>query len=289
MLKGYISVIAASLAYGIMPIISKLMLNMGMNAETVVFYRFLLTSIFTGLFLTLTKNWQTVTLPQIVQLIIFGIFGFGITAQLLTLSYVYIPVGMATVLHFAYPLIVVIIMIIIFKEKPTFFKIAACILAFTGIGFMVDFKGQISMTGILYALLSAVTYSMFVVSNKKAAFCTLNPMNNIFYLSCFAAMYMGAANIPAGFISFPSDLLMWGNLIIISLLCTFFAFYTLMLGIRILGAVKASVINMLEPATGVFLGIVIFSETLSFKIIIGAFLIFTATLLTVLDKPKEGD
>lgn len=172
MLKGYISVIAASLAYGIMPIISKLLLNMGMNAQTVVFYRFLLTSIFTGLFLTLTKNWQTVTLPQIVQLIIFGIFGFGITAQLLTLSYVYIPVGMATVLHFAYPLIVVIIMIIIFKEKPTFLKIAACILAFTGIGFMVDFKGQISMTGILYALLSAVTYSMFVVSNKKAAFCT---------------------------------------------------------------------------------------------------------------------
>ena len=38
--KGYGTVILASLAYGVMPVVSKLLLLSGMNSESVVFYRF---------------------------------------------------------------------------------------------------------------------------------------------------------------------------------------------------------------------------------------------------------
>ena len=60
-----------------------------------------------------------------------------------------------------------------------------------------------------------------------------------------------------------------GMLMAVSLLCTVFAFCTLMTGVRILGAAKASVINMLEPATGVVFGVILFKEKLSLKIMIG--------------------
>ena len=76
----------------------------------------------------------------------------------------------------------------------------------------------------------------------------------------------------------------------VSLLCTVFAFCTLMTGVRILGAAKASVINMLEPATGVVFGVILFKEKLSLKIMIGCACRLVSTLITVLarDSRKDG-
>lgn len=57
------------------------------------------------------------TLPQAVLLALFGILGFGFTMQFLTISYQYIPIGLATVLHFAYPLFVTLIMLAVYGES----------------------------------------------------------------------------------------------------------------------------------------------------------------------------
>ena len=45
-----------------------------------------------------------------------GILGFGLTATLLTASYSYIPVGLATMFHFSYPLFVLLIMVVITRS-----------------------------------------------------------------------------------------------------------------------------------------------------------------------------
>lgn len=50
-------------------------------------------------------------------MIVVGILGFGMTATLMTAAYNYIPVGLATMFQFSYPLFVLIIMVILTKEK----------------------------------------------------------------------------------------------------------------------------------------------------------------------------
>ena len=42
---------------------------------------------------------------------------YAATSMLLTLSYLYIPSGMATTIHFLYPVLVTLIMILLFKER----------------------------------------------------------------------------------------------------------------------------------------------------------------------------
>ena len=79
--KGYGTVILASLAYGVMPVVSKLLLLSGMNSESVVFYRFFLTCLFSALILAAFRGFRAVTLPQAVLLALFGILGFGFTMQ----------------------------------------------------------------------------------------------------------------------------------------------------------------------------------------------------------------
>ena len=196
--KGYGTVILASLAYGVMPVVSKLLLLSGMNSESVVFYRFFLTCLFSALILAAFRRFRAVTLPQAVLLALFGILGFGFTMQFLTISYQYIPIGLATVLHFAYPLFVTLIMLAVYGEKPAPARLWGCAAALAGICLMVDLKGGFSPGGVIYALLSAVTYSAFVVSNKKACYGSLSPMLCLFAFSLSASLFFGLSCTLAG-------------------------------------------------------------------------------------------
>lgn len=287
--RGYSSVVLSSLAYGVMPVISKYLLISGMDSDNVVFYRFFFTCIFTGLLVTVGKGWKKISLIQLTELVLFGILGFGLTMQFLTCSYQYIPIGLATVLHFAYPLSVTVIMLVFYRERPTWARISGCAAALAGICLMVDFTGSFTMKGIIYALLSAITYSSFVVSNKKASFSRLNPLLNLFGFSLSASLFFGLRCAFQGTLILPARPVQWGLMLAISLLCTIFAFYMLMAGVRILGAVKASIVNMIEPATGVVLGIIIFQETLTLKIMIGCLCILISTLIMILDRDAKRD
>lgn len=285
--KAYGCVVLSSLAYGVMPVISKFLLLTGMDSDNIVFYRFFLTCIFSGLLLTITKGWKRISRVQTVQLVLFGILGYGFTMQFLTRSYQYIPIGLATVLHFAYPLFVTVIMAACFREMPAFARLAGCATALGGICLMVDFTGGLTLPGMVYALLSAITYSVFVVSNKKAAYAGLDPLLNLFVFSLAASLFFGLGSGLTGSLVIPSRPLQWGYLLSVSLLCTVFAFCTLMAGVRVLGAVKASIVNMLEPAAGFILGIIIFKEQITCKIITGCLCILVSTLITILDRDSK--
>lgn len=45
-MKGYLAIIAASLLYGIMPVLSKLLLLEGMNSSSIVVWRFCFSTVF---------------------------------------------------------------------------------------------------------------------------------------------------------------------------------------------------------------------------------------------------
>ncbi len=60
---------------------------------------------------------------EIRDLLSIGLLGFSPTGLLLYGSYSYIPVGLATVLHFMFPAVVALASILFFKSKPNASKI----------------------------------------------------------------------------------------------------------------------------------------------------------------------
>ena len=116
-MKGYLAIIAASLLYGIMPVLSKLLLLEGMNSSSIVVWRFCFSTVFCLAIMLIKKIPFQATPRQIGVMIVVGILGFGMTATLVTAAYNYIPVGLATMFQFSYPLFVLIIMVILTKEK----------------------------------------------------------------------------------------------------------------------------------------------------------------------------
>ena len=160
-MKGYLAIIAASLLYGIMPVLSKLLLLEGMNSSSIVVWRFCFSTVFCLAIMLIKKIPFQATPRQIGVMIVVGILGFGMTATLVTAAYNYIPVGLATMFQFSYPLFVLIIMVILTKEKIGALRAVAVAFLAVGLVLMMDFSGGANYTGIALALLSGVTYAFY--------------------------------------------------------------------------------------------------------------------------------
>ena len=93
-----------------------------------VFYRYFLTAIFLFIIIIVSKKSFKITKRQFIELLIFSIIGLGLTFFFLSQSLLYISAGLSNMIHFGYPVIVLLVMIFMFKEyiKSSFYNICCC-------------------------------------------------------------------------------------------------------------------------------------------------------------------
>ena len=272
MMKGYLAIIAASLLYGIMPDLSKLLLLEGMNSSSIVVWRFCFSTVFCLAIMLIKKIPFQATPRQIGVMIVVGILGFGMTATLVTAAYNYIPVGLATMFQFSYPLFVLIIMVILTKEKIGALRAVAVAFLAVGLVLMMDFSGGANYTGIALALLSGVTYAFYVVSNQRSCFRMLDGFTTMFYAMVASSIFFTLQSLVSGQLMAPPT----------PKSCTVFSLRLLLYGISVLGASNASILNILEPLTSLISGALIYGDQLSIPTMIGCGLVILAILLVSL-------
>jgi drug/metabolite transporter (DMT)-like permease len=286
MKKGVISVVVASVIYGMLPIFSKWILLDGVNSTSTVFYRMFASMLVSFAILKLTGTSLKATGGQIFQMALFGILGFGLSSALLTVAYDFIPVGLASMLLFAYPLYVNVIMVAVFKEKITVRLILSCALSLVGLVLLCDFS-TLSATGIVCAILSGVAYGVYIISNKKGNFVELHGVLKIFYVTMAASIFFGARAVISGLFMLPTSPRAVFFILCLALFTTVLPQYLLTYGIKALGASTASVLNMLEPVMDVVLGWFFFREVISPAGKIGCVLIVLSGIIIALDTGRS--
>ncbi len=282
-MKYVIAVVIASIAYGFLPIFVKNARVVGMSANSIVFYRFFFTAIACFFIILATKKSFKTTKKQMIEMSFYGIFGTGLTMLFVTMSLDYISTGLANMLHFGYPAVVMMTMIFIFKEKATPFKIISIILSITGLVILSQIKSDGSLLGIVLALITTITYSAYIIANKKASFSSLDTIVILFYVSIALSIFFFLKAAISGDFHLPTTIYVASNLIGISLMCTVFSLGILMYGVKKLGSSTASVLNMFEPTTTIILGIIIYNEHFNLSILIGSLLIIVSTVFIVID------
>ncbi|MBQ7816928.1 MAG: EamA family transporter, partial [Oscillospiraceae bacterium] len=248
----------------------------------VVFYRLFFSAIVSFIMLKILGINMQASARQIAEMVVMGIIGFGATMALLTISYSLIPTGLATMLHFTYPLFVTVTMTMVFKEKITVFKTIACLCALGGIVLMSDFS-SLSVVGILLAIGSGITYASYVIASKKLKFASLHGLVIVFYVSCFACVFFGIKAMITKEMMLPPTPLALGLVLTIAVFCTVMSLFLLTYGIKTLGASTASVLNMLEPVTSFAAGMIIYKEAIALKGIAGCVLVILAGIAVAFD------
>ncbi len=297
--KGIAASVLSAIGFGLLPTLNAGGEAAGLDTWDRIAIRFFGTAMILIPVLLLRK--QNPKLPKGLWLRMFllSVFAFGLTSVLLFFGYRHAPTGLVTVLHFNYPLIVMLMCAATGTEKLSPSIVAAAGASILGLTIIIEpwHTGMAPAQGIFLALASAVTFACYVMSLNRPEIKRLDNTVLIFWLSFFSGSvalgYVVVRTIVEGGhppVDIPSAMLPVLGLIVCS---TIGAASLFSIGNRLVGGTPASILSMCEPVTAVLLGWLVLGEQLRTTFLFGAVLVLaSATMISVVrireqDRPRR--
>ena len=262
MKKGYIYTALSAIIFGLMPLLTKIIIARGATSLTIPFFRVFYVTIVLFFVLKLKKIDMHLEKRDWLSVIHTSVFGSGLTIIILNESYNYVDTGIATSLHFLYPLFVAILCCFFYGEKIKKKQIISLSFALVGIICFMS-KGNGSLFGYLLAIASGLTYAFYLVKMDKSGLVKMNALKLSFYLALFTTIEIFTMNLYMQEVVFKMDALSYGLLLVLALSSSFLATVLLQKGVLLLGSTRASFICLLEPVTSMIVGILFLGEALT--------------------------
>ncbi len=201
------------------------------------------------------------------------------TSILLFLAYNYIDVGIAGMILHTYPLMVMILSIVIYKEKFKMKKFLYLIITTIGVFIMLDVNvGNVNNIGVILVLLSALCYAIYVIGASNEKLKNINSFVITFYISIISAVVGSGTGVITS--SFNSTINFYGiiSILLIAFISTVVALMAFLRGVKLIGPTNSAIFGALEPIVSLVLGVIVLGEAISIKIIIGSVIIILAMI-----------
>lgn len=278
MKKGYIYTALSAIIFGLMPLLTKIIIARGATSLTIPFFRVFYVTIVLFLVLKIKKIDLHLEKRDLISAILTSIFGSGLTIIILNESYNYVDTGIATSLHFLYPLFVAILCCFFYGEKIKKKQIISLSFALVGIICFMS-KGNGSLFGYFLAIASGLTYAFYLVKMDKSGLVKMNALKLSFYLALFTTIEIFTMNLFMQEVVFKMDVLSYTLLLVLALSSSFLATVLLQKGVLLLGSTRASFICLLEPVTSMIVGILWLNEALTFNKGLGGLAIIISLII----------
>lgn len=281
--KGYTYGVITSMTFGLIPLFTLPLMGDGMNYDSILFYRFLFATIALGIMLKITKQSYAIEKKDIPVLVLLGCF-YTASAMLLFWGYDFMGAGVATALHFTYPVFVTLLMLLIFKEKTSWLTWVAIFMAIVGVG-VISVKGselKMDMKGLVIVLLSAVAYASYILTVNKSRVKDMNGRKLAFYVFIVSTVLFAVKASLNGGIQKVPDASAYMNLVFLAVLPTVVSNITLVLAVHNIGGTMTSVLGAMEPVTAVLIGTLVFEEPFTLQDGLGVALIIVAVTIIIL-------
>lgn len=282
---GLLLAFISAFSFGIAPLFTKITFNGGSNGIMTMILRNFFSLPFLLIFILYFKISLKITKKQLFQLILLNIIGTSMTGCLLYSSYSYIGIGLASCLHFTYPILIMLSCLIIFKEKPTPAKIIALVLSIMGIAFSVDLS-SFSYLGFAMSLLSGFTYAFYVLYLDKTGLKHHNVVVITFYSCLINSITIFIYSLFNNSFTLNITPVAWYSAVGVAILSSIIGIAFLQISLQYIDAPTASIMCTMEPVTSVFLGILILSEPITVLKLISCILIIFAVLIIALDSRR---
>ncbi|WP_138159400.1 DMT family transporter [Peptoniphilus catoniae] len=280
--KKFIYAIISATVFGIMPWMTLKMYEFGCTSVSAVFYRFFYASIV--LYVIAKKNNDstlTYTKEELRKLLFLS-SNFILTPILLFASYEYIDSGVSTTLHFLYPVIIAGAHILLSYSKVSFPGVVSLILASFGILLLVDLSCGVNMYGVILAILSAITYSIYSIYFEVSGLIRMNS----YKLSFFTASASSIVALVLSLIRKEFVLILNKNFIFFSmfysLLILFFGVLFYQKSIKYIGSKNTAILSTLEPVTSILVGTVFLGQIMRLKSFFGVTLIIISAIIILM-------
>mgnify|MGYP006387817543 FL=1 len=274
-ITGALLIALSAAAFGTLAIFGRYAYAAGMDTFTVLFLRFSLASMVMAILLVARRE----SLPRgkiLAQLIGMGALGYVGQSFLYLTAINYASAGLVALLLYLYPCFVLILSVIVFRERVTRVKVVALTLALFGTALTVDPQGGQTI-GALMAITAAAIYSVYIIvgANVMKHVSAVQSSTVIF---ASAGAVFGTMTLFNG-VHFPIHDSGWLTVAGIVLIATVIPVVSFLAGLERVGPTNAAMLSTLEPVVTVVLGASLFGEQLSPIGLAGGGLILLAVLL----------
>lgn len=283
--KGTMMTLAAGLAWGISGISGQYLMSHGVHVNLLTSLRLLITGIF---LLSLARSKQKEHLvaawkqPKFLkQVLLFSIFGLVLNQYAFLRAIHLTNAGTATVLQYMAPILILSIVCILNRQRPTSFEIIAIAMAILGT-YMIATHGKlgslaITPKGLMWGLGSAITYSIYILLPVRL----IHEWGSTIVIG--SGMFIGGIlfSLVTKAWQYPLQINVMSILAYIGIIGigTIFAYTFFLKGVSIVGAVKGSLLASVEPVSSVFLTVLVLGEIFYPIDLLGMLFIFLAVTL----------
>lgn len=284
-LKGYLCGIGAAVCYGTNPLGALYLYEDGINANSVLFYRFALAVVMLGMLMAARRKSLKVSRRELSLLCALGVV-FSTSSITLYFSFCFMDAGIASTLLFVYPVMVAVIMALLFKERLPAVSVFAIMLALSGIAMLYHGDGgaTLSTRGVMLVMFSSLSYAVYIVVVNKSPL-RMSSMKLTFYVLFFGMLTVLTNSFITGqHIQMLTTPRMWSCAFMLALLPTVFSLVLMTISVHETGSTPTAVMGALEPLTAVVIGVAVFGEQLTPRLAAGIVLILTAVIMIIAGK-----
>ena len=284
--KGFTYGAIAAASYGLNPLFALPLYNVGISPDSVLFYRYGLTVIMLGILMKIQKQSFALHRKEILPLLVMGLL-MAFSSLTLFVSYNYMDAGIASTILFVYPVLVAIIMALFFKEKISVVTMLSIGLAFWGISLLYKGDGgqTLSLFGVTLVFISSLTYALYIIGVNRSILKTMPTSKLTFYALLFGITVFGVRlkfGLALDIITVPS---LWINPVCMALFPTIISLITMAKAVHYVGSTPTAILGALEPITALVIGVSVFGEQLTPRIVTGIICVLIAVTLIIVGKP----
>lgn len=278
----------AAVCYGTNPLGALNLYAEGMNTPSVLFYRFGLAWLIIAVVMLFRRESLRVNKREFLTLTALGIL-FIFSSLTLYLSFHLMPAGVASTILFTYPVMTAAIMAFFFRERIRFATVASILLSLLGVLLLYwgDSGGTLHIGGVVLVLVSALTYALYIIVVDKSPL-AMSSFKINFYVLFYCAAGMALFALLSGQpLQLPPTPRAWLWVSWLAVVPAIMALVMMVYAAKYIGSTPTAILGALEPTTAVLIGVFVFAEPFTLRLLLGIVLILAAVTIVVLAKGNK--
>lgn len=187
--------------------------------------------------------------------------------------------GLASILLYVYPAMVVAMAAIFLEESVTRRTVAAVGIAMFGVVLVTRGQpSQVDPLGIAVLLIAAVVYASYVTISRHVLETVNAPVLSAHVIPGAAATFLVIGAV-SGSLRLPATSTEWALVLGIAIVATAIPILAFFMAVATIGASRTSIVSTFEPVATVVLGVILLGEPLSLGTFLGGIAVVTGVLL----------
>lgn len=289
-IKGILYAAVSSSTFGLAPFFSITLLLAGFSAFEVLSYRWGVASVVLIAFGLLSGCNFRLTRKDLGVVFLLSLLR-AVTSFSLIIAYQNIASGVASTIHFMYPLAVALAMMFFFQERKSLLVMLAVLMSLLGAALLsmgeLDAKNGNTIVGLVAACVSVFSYAGYIIGVRTTRAVQINSTVLTCYVMGLGTLFYLIGVFSTSGIQWVTDGYTWLIILGLALPATAISNITLVHAIKYAGPTLTSILGAMEPLTAVVIGVFVFKELFTVNSAVGILLILIAVSIVVFRRQKS--